>query len=84
MLGDMTSIRLTGKESWSVGQDAYVASTQGVITDYKRQGLGKAMFSGEGLFVYKISGTGLLWVTSFGAIIKKDVSITIPSLSLSI
>ncbi|KAM0333149.1 hypothetical protein ACHAQA_001808 [Verticillium albo-atrum] len=73
MLGDMTSIRLTGKEFWSVGQDAYVASTQGVICDYKRQGLGKAIFSGEGLFVYKISGTGLLWVTSFGAIIKKDL-----------
>ncbi|EGY18353.1 DUF124 domain-containing protein [Verticillium dahliae VdLs.17] len=72
MLGDLTSIRLTGKEFWSVGQDAYVASTQGVICDYKRQGLGKAIFSGEGLFVYKISGTGLLWITSFGAIIRKD------------
>jgi hypothetical protein len=72
-LGDITSIRLSGKDAWSVGQDAYVASTQGVICDYKRQGLGKAMFSGEGLFVYKISGTGLLWVTSFGAIIRKDV-----------
>ncbi|EEY14283.1 DUF124 domain-containing protein [Verticillium alfalfae VaMs.102] len=55
------------------GQDAYVASTQGVICDYKRQGLGKAIFSGEGLFVYKISGTGLLWITSFGAIIRKDL-----------
>ena len=32
------------------------------------------MFSGEGLFVYKISGQGILWVTSFGAIIRKDVS----------
>ncbi|KAM0528295.1 hypothetical protein ACHAPS_002137 [Verticillium nonalfalfae] len=73
MLGDLTSIRLTGKEFWSVGQDAYVASTQGVICDYKRQGLGKAIFSGEGLFVYKISGTGLLWITSFGAIIRKDL-----------
>lgn len=73
-LGDITSIRLTGKESWSVGHDAYLASTQGVIKDYKRQGLGKAMFSGEGLWVAKISGTGILWVASFGAIIRKDVS----------
>lgn len=75
-LGDITSIRLTGKETWSVGHDAYLAYTQGVIKDYKRQGLGKAIFSGEGLFVYKISGTGLLWVSSFGAIIRKDVSLT--------
>lgn len=74
MLGDMTTIRLTSGESWSVGKDAYVASTQGVIRDYKRQGLGKAMFSGEGLWVHKISGVGLMWITSFGAIIRKDLA----------
>ncbi|KAI1364889.1 tryptophan RNA-binding attenuator protein-like domain-containing protein [Xylaria arbuscula] len=74
MLGDITTIRLGGDESWSVGKDAYVASTQGVNRDYKRQGLGKAMFSGEGLWVHKISGVGLLWITSFGAIIRKDLA----------
>jgi uncharacterized protein (AIM24 family) len=73
-LGDVTSIRLTGNEQWSVGRDAYLASTNGVQKEYKRQGLGKAMFSGEGLFVYKISGVGLLWISSMGAIIRKDVS----------
>lgn len=72
-LGDITSLRLTGNEQWSVGKDALLASTQGVIRDYKRQGLGKAIFSGEGLYVYKISGTGIMWITSFGAIIRKDV-----------
>ncbi|CAN8106097.1 unnamed protein product [Discula destructiva] len=72
-LGDITSLRLTGNESWSVGHDGYLASTQGVVKEYKRQGLGKAMFSGEGLWVYKISGQGLLWLTSFGAIIRKDL-----------
>lgn len=72
-LGDITNIRLTGDEQWSVGRDAYLASTQGVIKEYKRQGIGKAMFSGEGLFVYKISGVGLLWISSLGAIIRKDV-----------
>ncbi|RYP65495.1 hypothetical protein DL770_008986 [Monosporascus sp. CRB-9-2] len=74
MLGDITTVRLTGNEAWSVGKDAYVASTQGVIRDYKRQGLGKAMFSGEGLWVNKISGVGLMWITSFGAIIRKDLA----------
>ncbi|KAI1810862.1 tryptophan RNA-binding attenuator protein-like domain-containing protein [Poronia punctata] len=73
MLGDITTIRLSGEESWSVGKDAYVASTQGIVRDYKRQGLGKAMFSGEGLWVHKISGVGLMWITSFGAIIRKDL-----------
>lgn len=74
MLGDITSIRLTGNDTWNVGHDAYLASTQGVVKDHKRQGLGKAIFSGEGLWIYKISGTGIMWVTSFGAIIRKDLA----------
>jgi hypothetical protein len=74
-LGDITSIRLSGNETWSVGKHAYLAYTQGINKDYKRQGLGKAIFSGEGLFIYKITGTGLLWISSFGAIIRKDVSL---------
>ena len=73
-IGDITIIKLAGHEQWSVGKDAFLACTQGIVTEYKSQGLGKALFSGEGLFVYKISGQGILWVTSFGAIIRKDVS----------
>ncbi|CAI4215147.1 unnamed protein product [Parascedosporium putredinis] len=72
--GDFGHSTFTGPgETWSVGMDAYLASTQAVIRDHKRQGLTKAMFSGEGLWVYKISGTGLLWITSFGAIIQKTL-----------
>jgi uncharacterized protein (AIM24 family) len=73
MLGDITSISLFGEKEWSVGKDSFLACTTGVEKDLKRQGLGKAMFSGEGLFVYKIGGHGMLWISSFGAIIKKDV-----------
>ncbi|EXJ89863.1 hypothetical protein A1O3_02930 [Capronia epimyces CBS 606.96] len=72
-LGDISILRLGGNEAWTVGRDAFLACTQGVIKDYKSQGIGKAMFSGEGLFVYKISGTGLLWISTFGAILKKDL-----------
>ncbi|KAK2736281.1 hypothetical protein FQN57_000811 [Myotisia sp. PD_48] len=73
MLGDISLLHLNGAEQWSVGKDAFLACTQGVIKDYKSQGLSKAFFSGEGLFVYKISGTGILFIESFGAIIKKDL-----------
>ncbi|WEW59932.1 hypothetical protein PRK78_005414 [Emydomyces testavorans] len=72
-LGDISLLRLNGQEHWSVGKDAFLVCTQGVVKDYKRQGLSKAIFSGEGLFVYKISGTGLLFIQSFGAIIRKDL-----------
>lgn len=72
-LGDITTLRLTGNESWNVGKDAFMASTQGVVKEMKNQGISRAFFSGEGLFVYKISGTGILWISSFGAIVRKDV-----------
>lgn len=76
MLGDVTLLRLTGGEEtpWSVGKDAFLACTEGVKKDYKSQGIGKAMFSGEGLFIYRMTGTGIVWMTSLGAIIRKDVS----------
>ena len=73
-LGDMTTLRLSGSETWNVGKDAFMAATQGVVKEMKNQGISKAFFSGEGLFVYKISGIGLMWVSSFGAIVRKDVS----------
>ena len=73
MVGDVATLRLNGQEQWSVGKDAFLACTQGVVKDYKSQGLTKAMFSGEGLFVYKISGSGILFMQSFGAILRKDV-----------
>lgn len=77
--GDITNIRMTGKETWSASKDAFLACTTGVTKDYKAQSFSKAMFSGEGLFVCKFSGTGILWIQSLGAIIRKDVSIEISS-----
>lgn len=73
-LGDIHLLKLDGEAVWSVGKDAFLACTQGIVKEYKNQSFSKAMFSGEGLFVYKISGVGILWISSFGAIIRKDVS----------
>jgi uncharacterized protein (AIM24 family) len=77
-IGDISILKLAGQESWTVGKDAFMACTQGVVKEYKSQSFSKAMFSGEGLFVYRMSGAGLLWFNSFGAIIKKDVSWALP------
>ena len=82
-LGDVTNIRLTGEETWSVGRDAFMACTQGVVKDYKSQSFSKAMFSGEGLFVYKMSGMGICWIMSMGAIIRKDVCDIHPCICLA-
>lgn len=79
-LGDISILRLAGQDTWNVGKDAFLACTQGVTKEYKSQSFSKAMFSGEGLFVYRIGGVGLLWMSSFGAIIRKDVSGQTPRL----
>ena len=73
-LGDISLLRLNGREEWNVGKDAFIACTQGISKEYKNQGFSKAMFSGEGLFVYRMGGNGIVWMSSFGAIIRKDVS----------
>jgi len=72
-LGDIAVLNITANQQWNLGHDAFLACTQGVHKEAKSQGLAKAVFSGEGFFVYKITGQGLLWVSSFGAIIRKEL-----------
>lgn len=74
MLGDVIVLRITEDKEWKIGRDAFLASTDAVAHKYQAQGITKGVFSGEGIFIYKITGDGLLWIQSFGAIIKKDVS----------
>jgi uncharacterized protein (AIM24 family) len=78
LFGDITAIPINGEEGWCMGKHAYLASTGEVIKENKTQGLGKALFSGADLFVYRISGRGILWVTSFGAISHRDVGHSSP------
>ncbi|KAL3703236.1 hypothetical protein TMatcc_010425 [Talaromyces marneffei ATCC 18224] len=74
VLGDITILRLTDDgETWKVGRDAYLANTTSVKKKYKAQNLSKTLFSGEGWFVYNITGPGLVWMQSFGAVIRKDL-----------
>ena len=78
-LGDITTLRFTGNETWNMGKDSFLACTQGITKEMKSQSFSKAMFSGEGLFVFKLSGRGICWLASFGAIVRKDVSCLFPS-----
>ncbi|RPD53046.1 DUF124-domain-containing protein [Lentinus tigrinus ALCF2SS1-6] len=71
--GDIVPIHLDGQTNWSVGKDAFLACTMGVTRSTKSQGLGKALFSGEGLFVYHVNGTGVMWVQSLGAITSRTL-----------
>lgn len=76
MLGDIMVIRMEDPEEWKIGRDAFLGHTAGIEHKYQSQSLSKGVFSGEGFFIYKITGTGILWIQSFGAIIRKDVSLS--------
>lgn len=73
ILGDVTVLRVDGTRDWTVGKDAFLACTTGVKIEFKTQGLMKGVFSGEGFIVFNFSGSGLVWMQSFGAIVKKEV-----------
>lgn len=75
LMGDIITLHLDGRSTWKAGKDGFLACTADVTMDTKTQGISKSMFSGEDLFIYHVGGQGLLWLTSFGAVDRLDVSI---------
>lgn len=74
LFGDIITLHVDGRQNWIIGKDAFLACTPDVQKENKTQGFSKAMFSGEDLFVYRILGQGIMWLTSFGAVDRLDVS----------
>lgn len=72
LLGDIMHYPLTGG-TLVVQGSSWLASSAGIDIDATWQGLGKALFSGEGMFWVKCSGSGDLLLNSFGAIHRIDV-----------
>lgn len=64
--GDISVIEMNG-ETLMVQSGAYLASSAGVEVDTKWSGA-KTFFGSEGLIMLKVSGTGTLIVSSYGAI----------------
>ncbi|KAL0034045.1 hypothetical protein WJX79_004977 [Trebouxia sp. C0005] len=74
MMADVMALHVSPGNEWIVGESCFLAFTPGVQKSIKAQGLGKALFSGEGLFVTKVSGTGVAFITSLGAIHGIDLA----------
>ena len=64
--GDISVIEMKG-ETLMVQSGSYLASSEGVQVDTKWSGA-KTFFGSEGLIMLKVSGTGTLIVSSYGAI----------------
>jgi uncharacterized protein (TIGR00266 family) len=73
LLGDIIHYPLRGG-TLIVQGSSWLASDTAIEIDATWQGIGKALFSGEGMFWVKCSGTGDLLLNSFGAIYPIEVS----------
>lgn len=72
MPGDIQPILLRG-QTYLVQSSSYLASDISLQMDTKWGGM-KTFFSKEGLFMIKITGEGRLFVSSFGAIVRKTLA----------
>jgi uncharacterized protein (TIGR00266 family) len=67
--GDIAALEMNNQQFF-VQSSSYLAGDASLTVDTKWGGA-KTFFSGEGLFVLQVTGTGLLLVSSFGAIHRK-------------
>jgi len=68
-VGDIEILEVTPNQGYVIQKAAYIASTQNVNLDIQWQGFTKGLF-GQGLFMIKVTGNGLLFINTFGAIDK--------------
>ncbi|WP_143315220.1 TIGR00266 family protein [Clostridium sp. HBUAS56017] len=72
-LGDIEGIELDGTRSYRLGKSSFLASTDGIDVSTKSGGI-NGMLSGEGLIQMEASGVGTLFISSYGAIHKKELA----------
>lgn len=72
LVGDVCHHTLNGN-TMIVQGSSWLASAADIEIDGSFQGIGKALFSGEGIFWVKCTGSGDLLLNSFGAIYAVDV-----------
>jgi uncharacterized protein (TIGR00266 family) len=70
--GDIAAIEMSN-QLFFVQSSSYLAGDAGLNVD-TRWGGAKTFFGGEGMFVLQVSGTGLLLLSSFGAIHRKRLA----------
>ncbi|MDD1724164.1 MAG: TIGR00266 family protein [Methanospirillum sp.] len=68
-LGDVDTLQVSPAKGFIIQKAAYLASEKTVNLDAEWQGFTKGLF-GQGLFMIKVSGEGLLFINTFGAIDK--------------
>jgi len=73
-IGDLTCIEMDGSVPYILQKDGFFAATDSLNVSTTMQNLTKGLFSGEGFFVIKVSGTGTLFASSYGAIHEVELA----------
>ncbi len=68
-VGDIETFKVTPKKGYIIQKSSYIASTDNVDLDVRWEGFRKGLF-GQGLFMIRTSGSGQLFINTFGAIDK--------------
>ncbi|MDH5482096.1 MAG: TIGR00266 family protein [Candidatus Bathyarchaeota archaeon] len=68
-VGDIETLEVKLNQGYIIQKSAYIASTENVDLDVKWEGFTKGLF-GQGLFMLKAKGDGILFINTFGAIDK--------------
>ncbi len=72
-LGTLQAIDMDGSDTYVVQKNGFFAGTEGIQVNTKMQNLSSGFLSGQGFFVLKIGGRGLLFISSYGAIHPLDI-----------
>lgn len=72
-LGDIEVMDIAPDKGFIIQKSAYIASDEGVDLDIQWQGFSKGLF-GQGLFMIKVTGSGKLFINTFGAIDKHTLA----------
>ncbi|HOO64696.1 MAG TPA: TIGR00266 family protein [Synergistaceae bacterium] len=72
--GDVEAIELDGSTDITVQKNGFLGGSSGIDISTKMQNLMKGLFSGEGFFVLRASGKGILFVSSYGGIMRKELA----------
>jgi len=70
--GDIAAVELDG-DGLIIQKDGFLASTEEVHVNTQIQNLAQGIFSGEGFFILKAEGRGLVFLESYGAIHRLDL-----------
>ncbi|MEZ5584436.1 MAG: TIGR00266 family protein [Candidatus Competibacteraceae bacterium] len=70
--GDIAAVELDG-DGLMIQKGGFLACTEGIEVNTQLQNLAHGLFSGEGFFIVKAQGRGLLLLESYGAIHRMDL-----------